>query len=1174
MTRNHRPRRFFRALSGVAAITTALGASAFAYIAVTAIRTTPASATTTTNTYTLGEHTASIPAGVTTITYTLIGAGGGGGETTTSSGGAGGAAAKITGTITLSTNPSGVSLKVFVGGGGKTASTTSGGAGGECGTSCTDPAAGGSGGSNMASPSHDNASGGGGSGSLIETSTGTVLVVAGGGGGGGAGTGMSHVGEAGGAAGIFGANPATSPASTGASGKASTGAQKCTHNAGNGGGGGGGSTTGTSPYGATGGCNGQADTGGPTTHHRPGTHGTPATKGAGPGAGGTGGNSSDGPAGGGGGGGWAGGGGAGGSAPGSGASGGGGSSFYRPSEAISSITYTTTAATSSNPTSGSNGLGGAAGSNGQTGKATIAYTTSGATTTTTVAKTSPSGTPYSGESVTFTATVTASSVAVTAGTVAFYETPNGGSRALITGCGAKAVNSTGKVTCTTTSLVAATTPYAITATYSGTSGTYAASNGHLSQAVVQATPTLSTQTSATGVAVDSSVHDTATLSGGYGTLTGTVTFKVFHSTTANCTGTALFTGTGTISSGRATSPTWTATPGGSYKWYASYTTPNNSVSHCGGANETFAVGFTAEITGKTTTVPSKAYGSTVTLAEVGLPTNGGGTVTFWVGSGSYPASTHLCSFTLTAGRTSCTYTIALTPATSDYHVHAHWSVTPATSSNSVTLKVTKAATPSFTVKITGSKTATSRAYGSTIVISETGLPTNGGGTVTMWEGTSSYTSSAASTHLCHFTLTAGTVSCTYTITLGVTATYRVHAYWTGNTDYTAGSSANYVNLTVTAAVSSTRVAGSTADGSAVKEFTRTFPYQNGVCPGSRTAVVATTKVFQDALSSQFLAQHFTTGTLLTPTTSLSSLTSSALRNEGITSVYIVGGSLAVSTGVAMAIGNLTAYNCGGVTRTGGKISVHRLAGPTQYGTAKAVVEFVGSAPSLSLSGAYGRYNDTSGVGSTAASGSQKTAILASGAEFQDALAASVIAYHTKTPLVLTPATTLSPTAVAALKALSVKQVILMGGPFAVANSVVTSLVATGFSVIRVAGADGTDTARELARFETAASPNGLGWTPGHRIMVARGTFFSDGLCGAVLDSPLNHTTGPSGTVRPLLLTESPSSIGSYLTSFLETTGHTGINATALKTIRALTILGGSFAITTSTVNQMLTDLNH
>ena len=352
-------------------------------------------------------------------------------------------------------------------------------------------------------------------------------------------------------------------------------------------------------------------------------------------------------------------------------------------------------------------------------------------------------------------------------------------------------------------------------------------------------------------------------------------------------------------------------------------------------------------------------------------------------------------------------------------------------------------------------------------------------------------------------------------------------------------------------------------------------------PASRAAVLATTAVYHDALSSQFLAQSLTTGTLLTPTTRLAKVTAATLEAEGIATVYLVGGPKAITTTVAKAVAALTAFGCGG-TSPAGKIAVRRIFGKSAEGTADAIAEHVGSAASLSFAGAYattdatggtGRFNDTSGKGASAPAGSVLTAILASGKEFQDAQAASVVSYHTGLPLLLTSPTELSTAALGAIDKLGIKQVILMGGPDAVSNAVEAALTQAGVSVLRVAGKDYTDTARELARFEVAASTGGLGWTPGRRVLVARGNGFTDGLAGAVLENARNATTGAPGAPRPLLFTESPTTLGPALTAFLRSAGAAGPGiGTDHEKVTALTVLGGPLAVSTAVVAKMRTDL--
>ncbi len=447
------------------------------------------------------------------------------------------------------------------------------------------------------------------------------------------------------------------------------------------------------------------------------------------------------------------------------------------------------------------------------------------------------------------------------------------------------------------------------------------------------------------------------------------------------------------------------------------------------------------------------------------------------------------------------------------------------------------------------------------------------------------TTTAAALTRCPTATTAGTAtSLTLTgLTDGTTYDFEVRAK--DASGYGPFSNEKIATPGAPAPLSATRVFGQTPDATAAAELARAFPFTKGVCPASRAAVVATTTTYQDGLSSQYLAQSLTTGTLLTPTKSLSPVTASALKDEGITTVYLVGGPLALTTTVLKSIEALTAYECGGKTKgaTTGKVAVHRLYGQTQYGTAAAIAEHVGTGASLSFPGAYGttnatggtgKYNDTKGSGSFAPTGPVPTAILANGTEFQDAQAASVVSYHTKLPLLLTPATTLSPTALGAIGELGIKQVILMGGTLAVTNTVENALAKAGVSVLRVAGKDYTDTTLQLARFEAAGSTAGLGWTPGHEVLVARGNGFTDGIAGALLDGPHNTATGAAGTVRPLLLTESPTAAGASITTFLKVTGRTGIGKTAAKTITSLTILGGPLAVSTAVVTQMQTALAH
>ena len=228
---------------------------------------------------------------------------------------------------------------------------------------------------------------------------------------------------------------------------------------------------------------------------------------------------------------------------------------------------------------------------------------------------------------------------------------------------------------------------------------------------------------------------------------------------------------------------------------------------------------------------------------------------------------------------------------------------------------------------------------------------------------------------------------------------------------------------------------------------------------------------------------------------------------------------------------------------------------------------------IDLAGAYnGAYNDTTGMesASPSATGVLRTAIVASGANFPDATAGSIIAYRDHFPVVLTDPSTLSTQAMTTLQALGIQQAIVLGGPLAVSDGVVSSIQGLSISVIRIAGQDQTDTAQEMANFELNQTGNfsGLGWGAvsgqwGRQILLARGDFYADALAGSVL--------GHLGAY-PILLTENPSSLGQYLTSFLQNGGSAlgidGLNAVASSSgnIQTLQPLGGPLALEFSTLN--------
>ncbi len=164
-----------------------------------------------------------------------------------------------------------------------------------------------------------------------------------------------------------------------------------------------------------------------------------------------------------------------------------------------------------------------------------------------------------------------------------------------------------------------------------------------------------------------------------------------------------------------------------------------------------------------------------------------------------------------------------------------------------------------------------------------------------------------------------------------------------------------------------------------------------------SVVLATDQNWPDALTASYLAAYLRTGVLLTPTGSLSAYTAQAIAQEGVSSVFIVGGNLAVSDGVANTLAGTQQFQCGGtVPRTDAEanpltLNVTRIWGPTADDTAQDVSTFVNSGyvRTLNISGVplynglgSNPYNNTSGKDSTDGAGAAlptipvRTAILA------------------------------------------------------------------------------------------------------------------------------------------------------------------------------------------------------
>lgn len=296
---------------------------------------------------------------------------------------------------------------------------------------------------------------------------------------------------------------------------------------------------------------------------------------------------------------------------------------------------------------------------------------------------------------------------------------------------------------------------------------------------------------------------------------------------------------------------------------------------------------------------------------------------------------------------------------------------------------------------------------------------------------------------------------------------------------------------------------------------------------SNDIILASGENQPDALAAAALARAVQAPILLTPSTSLSPDASAEIgicASAAAQTVHILGGESAVSAAVASAVDALP------------NVTVNRISGPNRYETAVEIANTVGA-------GAIGQF-----LG-------KRTAILASGTSFADALAAGPISYRGVVggtaagphPILLTTADALPPVTDAALTSLGVTQVVIAGGPAVVSDAVETAIEAKGITVIRVAGANRYATAAALATVAvTPAGSGGFGFD-GKNVGLANGTAAFGGFDALAAAPYLGKNAAP------LLGTGSlPAESAAFLTA----------NNT---TITKLHVFGGTTAVPAETV---------
>ncbi|HVM00674.1 MAG TPA: cell wall-binding repeat-containing protein [Egibacteraceae bacterium] len=283
-----------------------------------------------------------------------------------------------------------------------------------------------------------------------------------------------------------------------------------------------------------------------------------------------------------------------------------------------------------------------------------------------------------------------------------------------------------------------------------------------------------------------------------------------------------------------------------------------------------------------------------------------------------------------------------------------------------------------------------------------------------------------------------------------------------------------------------------------------------------TVVVARADDFADALAGALIAGHRAAPLLLTGTGELPPATVRAITRISPRRAVILGGSAAVGDAVERRLEDFRSI-----------VTVERISGEDRYDTARRIAERVAreraeqgtELPAVTGPAAgFGRAPAFEGPG-----GDRVTAVLATGENFPDALAAGPLSAGGLFPILLTEGGRLSEATRAALRseALAIEQVLIVGGTAAVSETVEADVRGLDLPVRRIGGAGRTFTARSVAEFtrELLFPPTFEADT----VAVANGRNFPDALA-----------LGPLAARRggPLVITESPSTLSAPTHAFL------------------------------------------
>lgn len=261
--------------------------------------------------------------------------------------------------------------------------------------------------------------------------------------------------------------------------------------------------------------------------------------------------------------------------------------------------------------------------------------------------------------------------------------------------------------------------------------------------------------------------------------------------------------------------------------------------------------------------------------------------------------------------------------------------------------------------------------------------------------------------------------------------------------------------------------------------------------GVPVVYVTTGMSFPDALSAAPAAAAQGGPLLLVSPGSMPANVKAEIKRLKPKRIVVVGGTAAVSAGVYSQLRSLAS-------------SIRRDGGSDRYATSRIVTERA--------------FTKT------------KTAFLATGAAFPDALSASAAAGAQSAPVILVngSARALDAASRSLMKKLGVSSTTIAGGAGAVSSALATS-ISSSFSTTRLSGAD---------RYATSAAINGKKFPQAQRVFFAVGTNFADALAGAAF---AGHVGSPLYVVPSSCI---PAAVSAQLKKW-STTGFTLLGGSAV-----------------------------